>query len=586
LLKSSVARINKSAQILALLWTLLLMGSLIWNIHDSQRESQNLAIQEARALFAKDLAFRTWATSHGGVYVPLNARTPANPNLKHIPDRDLVTPSGVKLTLMNPAYMLRQIMSEYPSQYGARGHLTSLKPLWEGNVPDEWETKALRAFENGVEEVFEFNKTKGETALRLMKPMYTKEGCLLCHSFQGYKVGDVRGGVGVSVPMTQFHELQIHHNIVNIISHSGLWIIGLIGILLFSNKEKKIEIKRIKAETSVAESEAFLKTIIDGVAEPIMVIGTDYKIRMMNRKAKEAVAHAEEGMFCYSASHKQDTPCTGDNHQCPLTQVLQTREPCAVTHIHKDSEDNELYIEILASPLYDATGEVIGIIESNRDITERKLAEDKVLVSLAEKDVLLKEVHHRVKNNMAIIASLLRMQSRKVDDKKYLDMFIESQGRIKSMALIHERLYMSKNLANVNVENYIRSLAATIHHTYASSSPVDVTLDVQQIDLSIETLMPCGLIINELLTNAFKYGTKEQGRDEIILRLKSLEDNMLVLSVTDSGKGLPEGFDIENNDGLGMQLVDTLSKQLSGELKYQSDSGGTTFSIIFPRSID
>ncbi|MFC1770003.1 DUF3365 domain-containing protein, partial [Nitrospirota bacterium] len=312
---------------MALFWTIMLACSLFWNFHDSRREFESLAIQEARAIFNKDLAFRMWATSHGGVYVPTDDRTPPNPYLKHIADRDIVTPSGKNLTLMNPAYMLRQIMDEYPSQYGSRGHITSLKPLWRGNEPDEWERKALMSFETGTEEVSEFTKFNGGIYLRLMKPMYTKEGCLLCHGSQGYKVGDVRGGVGVSVPMSQFHDIQRHNNNINILTHGLVWIIGLIGITVFTTRERKIEEKRDKAEASVIESEAFLKTIIDSVAEPIMVIGTDYRIRMMNRTARDTISQATEGMFCYTASHDQETPCTGDDHQCPLTQVLQTREP-------------------------------------------------------------------------------------------------------------------------------------------------------------------------------------------------------------------------------------------------------------------
>ena len=148
---------------------------------------------EARANFNKDQALRFWATTHGGVYAPITGQTPPNPYLSHVKERDIKTPDGKALTLMNSAYMLRQTMENYESLYGVRGHITSLKHFREETAPDEWEKSALQGFESGAKEIFEFTEIDGKSYFRYMSPMIAKEGCLKCHGHQGYKMGDVRG---------------------------------------------------------------------------------------------------------------------------------------------------------------------------------------------------------------------------------------------------------------------------------------------------------------------------------------------------------------------------------------------------------
>ena len=220
--------------ILAGVWTLLIAGLSLWGARQEMHTAREIARSQARAYFNKDQAFRFWSTSHGGVYVPTNERTPPNPYLAHIPERDIETSSGRKLTLMNPAYMLRQIMEEYSDLYGVKGHITSLKPMRPENAPDEWERTALAAFERGKEEVFEFVKIDGALFLRLMRPMIAKKGCLKCHGVQGYKEGDVRGGVGVSLSAAPLFA-KTRAGIVSWSLKLGLvWFLGLGGIGLVS----------------------------------------------------------------------------------------------------------------------------------------------------------------------------------------------------------------------------------------------------------------------------------------------------------------------------------------------------------------
>jgi len=179
--------------------------SLSWGIYHEIEHHQSAALEHAKNSFIKDLMFRKWIASHGGVYVVPTKRTPPNPYLAHIKDRDLVTTEGKKLTLMNPAYALRQLMN-YEGMYGAKGHITSLKLLNPDNKPNDWEIKALKLFEQGQQsEQYEFVSKDGKDYIYYMRALVTKKSCLKCHGHQGYEVGDIRGGVSVMIPMEKYN---------------------------------------------------------------------------------------------------------------------------------------------------------------------------------------------------------------------------------------------------------------------------------------------------------------------------------------------------------------------------------------------
>lgn len=232
----------KLQSILALIiWTLMLGGFFYYDTDSARQHMEELARKDARANFNKDQAFRLWATEHGGVYVPSNERTPPNPALSRVPERDIVTPSGTQLTLMNPAYMLRQLMDEFGTLYGIKGKITSFKLMNPNNAPDAWEAAAMRQFEQGTKEVFEFADIDGQPYLRLMGAMPVQQGCLKCHAFQGYKVGDIRGGVGVAVPMQPYLD-ELHKSTRHkAFSFGIIWLIGLIGLgILFVLGQRRL----------------------------------------------------------------------------------------------------------------------------------------------------------------------------------------------------------------------------------------------------------------------------------------------------------------------------------------------------------
>jgi len=226
---------HKSWYLLFLCWTLLIV-SFAWHENTKTRQSYiEIASAEARASYNKDLLYRRWAASHGGLYVPITENSPANPYLKNIPERDIQTPSGKSLTLINPAYMTRQVHEMAAEQYGVKGHITSLKVIRPENAPDAWEKEALNSFEKGETEYKGLTEIGGTAYLREMYPMVVEEICLKCHAEQGYTVGDIRGGISVSVPLEPYLQLIEGTVLENNVIHLLIWIIGIIFLVATKN---------------------------------------------------------------------------------------------------------------------------------------------------------------------------------------------------------------------------------------------------------------------------------------------------------------------------------------------------------------
>lgn len=203
---------------------------------------------------------------------------------------------------------------------------------------------------------------------------------------------------------------------------------------------------------------------------------------------------------------------------------------------------------------------------------------------LREKEVLLKEIHHRVKNNMQILTSLLRLQSRRLDDTRLQTVMRESESRIRSMGLIHEKLYQSNSLSEIEFEGYARTLTAELQRMYGGSCPeVKIKLEAAGVRLGLDTALPCGLIVNELVSNSFKYAFPENREGEILVRMRPIDGGRFELLVSDNGIGLPENGPPEREGSLGMRLVSTLVQQINGELQ-TSNGVGLTNVIQFSES--
>jgi PAS domain S-box-containing protein len=297
-----------------------------------------------------------------------------------------------------------------------------------------------------------------------------------------------------------------------------------------------------------------------------------------------------------AAIREDGSPFPGESH--PAMVAFRAGKPVSdvvMGFLYPGSQELR-WINVNAIPLFMAgESKPYQVYATFDDITARKQAEDQLRASLNEKVVLLQEIHHRVKNNLQVISSLLDMQAMRTPDPLAAQVLQDSQNRVRAMALVHEKLYRSQDLSSLDIAEYVRGVTGYLLGMYADHSG-DVSLNVQVDDvaLDLDMAIPCGLIINELVSNALKYafpgqeGTPsegrphdEGGRDEIHVQLRAQEDSRLALIVGDNGVGLPPSLDLNSPESLGLRLVSMLTQQLRGRLELDR-SGGTRFTITFP----
>jgi PAS domain S-box-containing protein len=239
-----------------------------------------------------------------------------------------------------------------------------------------------------------------------------------------------------------------------------------------------------------------------------------------------------------------------------------------------DRRGEVFWLEVFLTPVVMENGDIKEVASVAHEISDKKTAESKLKDSLKEKELLLKEVHHRVKNNLQVISSILNLQSNYVEDENTLTILRESQNRIKSMSFIHESLYQTNTLSNIDFSEYMINLVKNLVHSYQMyDQDINFTYNVKDVELNLDQAIPCGLIVNELVSNALKYAFKGTEKPELILGLEELDENTVKILVSDNGIGLPENFKIEESNTLGLQLVQTLVEQVDGELKIENIDG-------------
>jgi signal transduction histidine kinase/ActR/RegA family two-component response regulator len=247
------------------IWVALVCTSLGWNWWQVDNSITAMAGDAARSHFEKDLVFRRWVALHGGVYVPPTPQSPPNPYLQNMSERDVVTTGGKALTLVNPAYMTRQVHELAAKEYGVRGHITSLKPLRPENGPDEWERAALQAFETGTKEVVAREVIDNLPFLRLMRPLPVEADCIKCHEAQGYKLGDIRGGISIAVPFDPYLEIAARQRWYLMTGHAVIGLLGLFGLWWAGRRLRQ-------TEQSLIASQAFAHATLDAFDAQICVL--------------------------------------------------------------------------------------------------------------------------------------------------------------------------------------------------------------------------------------------------------------------------------------------------------------------------
>ena len=352
-------------------WTLVAAASLGWNLLQDRAEALKVARNIALTNFERDVLYRRWAAAHGGVYVPVTPDTSPTPYLAQVPERDIVTPSGRRLTLMNPAYMTRQIYELAQESGLPQGHLTSLKPLRPQNAPDPWEKKALEAFEHGKEEVSEVVFIDGQPSMRLMRPFRIDLSCLTCHEEQGYKVGDIRGGISVSVPMRPIMP-NVSHTWSLILGHLVLWMLGVVGIVLAGRKISASAAEAMAAQEAAAAATMAVQTV-DGMLDGVVITDLRGRITHINKALTEYFGWGREvvGELAKMLVVDRDSAKVF----LGITECLERGYKRDVGCDLLTKDGREVPVLVNASIITDPQGRPLGVIGVIRDITALRQAE-------------------------------------------------------------------------------------------------------------------------------------------------------------------------------------------------------------------
>lgn len=350
----------------------------------------------------------------------------------------------------------------------------------------------------------------------------------------------------------------------------------------FNDQELKLTIEmalyKHQMEARLKRSEETYRTLAENANDIIFIINLEDRVEYVNKFAanilglepEDIVGKLRQNLFPMDISEKQ---------RKTIDKAIETQSPVR-SQTKMALPKCEMWLDTDIIPLKDKKDKIFAVMGISRDITAQKKTEAALRSSLKEKEVLLKEIHHRVKNNMQIISSLINLQSDYATDKSTIKMFEDSKHRIRSMALIHEKLYMSEDISLIDFSKYIKSLTTKLLEFYSLKSRL-ITLKVisDDITMDIDTAIPCGLLINELLSNSIKYAFPDGQEGNIIIKMH-IKDGYYVLSVEDDGVGFPEEIDFNNPTTLGLQIVQTLTQQIKGNIEIETN-GGTRFWITF-----
>ncbi|WP_321421343.1 PAS domain S-box protein [uncultured Methanobacterium sp.] len=336
------------------------------------------------------------------------------------------------------------------------------------------------------------------------------------------------------------------------------------------------------AEDALRDSEEKYRTLIESAKDPISLYDENGIFLMANRAGAHSMGKEPADLLGHSL--RDFFPPEIANKQIELIrEVIRTEDGLDVEMFVPYGKDQ--WFSTSLQPLYGPDNRIHSVQVISRDITDIKETQIKLEQALQDKEMLMKEIYHRVKNNLMVISSLLNLQSRYIKDEEARAMFKESQERAQSMAMIHERLYRSADLKHINFGDYIRKLANDLFRTYvADPSRIKLELDVEDVMIDINIAIPLGLMVNELISNSIKHAFPGESGGEIRVKFQE-SDHHCVLEVSDNGVGFPSDFEPEKADSLGLQLVNSLTQQIGGELELERDRG-TDFCITFQQPED
>ncbi len=356
------------------------------------------------------------------------------------------------------------------------------------------------------------------------------------------------------------------------------------GIITYT----EVTTERKLAEKALQESEAKFRRLFESSANAHVLYDHDgyfdcneSTIEILGLSSKEDLisAHPKD----ISPEYQPDGRSSSEKTEDILKKVFaQGSHRFDWVCLKKDG--TPIYLDVLCNKVSLQGKQVIHAVW--RDMTEQKIAEDKIKKSLAEKEVLLREIHHRVKNNLASISSLLTLHSHHADNDLLTQELNKARDRIRSMAVAHQLLYQSENLASIDIEHYLRNVIEHLTNSIAGlGSPISVEAEIAEVSFNIDTAIPLGFILTELVTNCLKHAFPDHGKGKINISLRPLNNENYELIVADDGRGLPDGIDLENPVSLGLELVNIFVDQLTGKMEISCEKGGTEVRVNFMGSV-
>ncbi len=601
---------GRQARLMAALWTGCLAASLLWNLHEQREKTIEIARISAQVTFDNDILYRRWAAQQGGVYVPVSEHTPPNPYL-NVPNRDVTTTSGVSLTLLNPAYMARQVNQLAQQGRGSRGHLTSLKPLRPENTPDLFETAALTSFETGAREVSAFESRDGRQDLRLMRPFLIEKPCLRCHAQQGYQEGDIRGGISVSVPMEPILAIGRPQVVRTSIAHGLLWLLGVVGLTLWGRGLEKHVAARERAEAAARRNAAELEAAFAAMTHGIIVYDAAGKMVRTNAAARALYDIDPLGVDIeilakrLSSRRLDGRPLVRE--EMPTTRALKGERVLGERFVLTRPDGQEIVVSFSSAPLQ-LGGQAVGAVTVCTDITDLIRTQEALREADRRKDEFLAVLSHELRNPLAPIRNSLFILDRAVpggDQARRAQAIIDRQvghlTRLVDDLLDVTRIAKNKIRLQCESLNLTSLVRRTIedHRTLFEKGEVhlEAALPAERIVVNADPTR-LAQVVGNLLLNAAKF-TGKGGRTQVSLAVDP-GTRRAVIRVADTGVGispelLPRLFQpfaqaddtmdrSQGGLGLGLVLAKGLVELHGGAISVHSQGigKGTEFIVRLP----
>ncbi len=609
ILESHIRRRGKSAirqtrlgpypWIMVVIWTILTGTSLTWAIYHKQQETMAVAMNEARTIFEKDLVYYRWAANQNGVYVPVTKTTGPNPYLKHFSDTSAVTDSGRTLTLVNPEYMIRQVYEMQNTDSGALGHITSLDPIRPSNAADPWEENALLNFEDGGKEVWAIQRMDDKEYFRLMRPMITEQGCLKCHADQGYEVGDIRGGICVSVPMTLLNGLFRKDVFAMALAHGALWILGLLGIFLVSYRITGSIREKEQAETR-------LRAIINNMLDGLITLDENGIIESINASAATMFGYYPEAVEGHGIDFLVRFPpgtIGGDELEKSLQEAISSGRP--LNGLRSNGESFPVALSLSKMQLARKRFFIVMV----RDVTEEEQRRTEALRAgqLAAIGELAAGVAHEINNPVNGIINYSQVLLDEAEDQNdesspdILKRIIREGERV--AAIVSNLLAFARQrdevVSDVTIKEVIDDCLSLILY--------QLDKDVIKLDVDVPDDLPflkgnpqqLHQVFLNLLTNArYALNQRFEGSDpEKRIEIRSWMTNVdgrsfIRTTFTDYGVGIPQDvidriFDSlfttkppGEGTGLGLSISKGLVRDHAGQLTLESVPGDHTVATV------